>query len=57
MFADENSDNKDTEEEEKPEEFTPDAHFEPLVELPPKIEVITGEENEEVDLLHNKLWI
>jgi hypothetical protein len=25
--------------------------------LPPKIEVITGEENEEVDLLHNKLWI
>lgn len=43
--GDDESDKEDDE-----EEYTPDAHFEPVIELPPEVEVVSGEENEEVCL-------
>ena len=37
-------------EEEEPEDYTPDAHHEPVVDLSqlPEVEVVSGEEGEEV---------
>lgn len=35
-------------EEETPEDYTPDVHYDPVIDLPPEVEVVSGEENEEV---------
>ena len=40
-------------EEETPEDYTPDVHYDPVIELPPEVEVLSGEENEEVFFNNN----
>lgn len=48
LFKNTTGDNEGGNDEESPEDFVPDAHYEPVVPLPEKIEARTGEEGEDV---------
>uniref|UniRef100_A0AC34RGQ8 RanBD1 domain-containing protein n=1 Tax=Panagrolaimus sp. JU765 TaxID=591449 RepID=A0AC34RGQ8_9BILA len=58
LIAEETGGDTEVGNDESPEAFVPDQHYEPVIPLPPKIEVQTGEEGEtKLFEAHGKLYI